>query len=107
MLNYAENMLRFSDKKGSVLIFRGENQARRQYDYAELRSQVIRLAQALRREGVRPGDTVAGYLPNLPETVIAMLAASAVGAVWCSCATDIGPLAAIDRLGQVSPQCFW
>ncbi len=104
MLNYAENMLRFSDKKGPVLIFRGENQARRQYDYAELRSQVIRLAQALRREGVKPGDTVAGYLPNLPETVIAMLAASAVGAVWCSCATDIGPLAAIDRLGQVSPR---
>ncbi len=103
-LNYAENMLRFSDKKGPVLIFRGENQTRRQYDYAALRAQVVRLATALRREGVKPGDAVAGYLPNLPETVIAMLAASAIGAVWCSCATDIGPLAAIDRLGQVSPR---
>lgn len=103
-LNYAENMLKFSDKKGPVIIFRGENQLRREYDYAALRSQALRLAEALRREGVKPGDAVAGYLPNLPETVIAMLAASAVGAVWCSCATDIGPLAAIDRLGQVSPR---
>ncbi len=103
-LNYAENMLKFSDKKGPVIIFRGENQLRREYDYAALRSQVLRLAEALRREGVKPGDAVAGYLPNLPETVIAMLAAAAVGAVWCSCATDIGPLAAIDRLGQVSPR---
>lgn len=103
-LNYAENMLKFSDKKGPVIIFRGENQLRREYDYAALRSQVVRLAEALRHEGVKPGDAVAGYLPNLPETVIAMLAASAVGAVWCSCATDIGPLAAIDRLGQVSPR---
>ena len=106
-LNYAENMLRFSEKKGPVLIFRGENQARREYDYAALRSQVVRLAEALRREGVRPGDAVAGYLPNIPETVIAMLAAAAVGAVWCSCATDIGPLAAIDRLGQVSPRVLF
>ncbi len=103
-LNYAENMLRFSGKKGPVIIFRGEGEVRREYDYAALRDQVVRLASALRREGVKPGDAVAGYLPNLPETVIAMLAASAVGAVWCSCATDIGPMAAIDRLGQVSPR---
>ncbi len=60
----------------------------------EIKEQVWRLAEAFRREGIKPGDTVAGYLPNLPETILAMLATAAVGAVWCSCATDIGPGAA-------------
>ena len=103
-LNYAENILRFSKKQGPVLIFRGENETRRTLSYSELYDQVVRLATAFRRDGIQPGDRIAGYLPNLPETVIAMLAAAAVGAVFCSCATDIGPLAAIDRLGQAEPK---
>ncbi|MDP4109031.1 MAG: acetoacetate--CoA ligase [Bacillota bacterium] len=102
-LNYAENMLRYSDCPGTAVVFRGENQIRSEYSRKELYEQVLRLATAFRRDGIKPGDAIAGYLPNLPETVIAMLAASAVGAVWCSCATDIGPVSAIDRIGQVKP----
>ncbi len=103
-LNYAENMLRFCrDADGIGIVFCGEGGRRSEYSRAEIYSQVTRLASALCRDGVQPGDVVAGYLPNLAQTVIAMLAASAIGAVWCSCATDIGPAAAVDRIGQVNP----
>lgn len=103
-LNYAENLLRFEPDDTPALIFRGEDKCRRVISRGELWSQVTRFAEALRRMGIVPGDVVAAYMPNLPETVIGMLAAAAVGAVWCSCATDIGPQAAADRLGQVNPK---
>jgi acetoacetyl-CoA synthetase len=106
-LNYAENILRWCDDPGVGIVFRGENHTRREYTRREIRSQVIRLAAALRKEGIGPGDVVAGYLPNLPQTVFAMLAAAAVGAVWCSCATDIGLSAAVDRIGQVEPKVLF
>lgn len=102
-LNYAENMLRWCRQDGVGIVFRGEAGRRHAYTRREIYSQVIRLATALREDGVRPGDVVAGYMPNLAQTVIAMLAAAAIGAVWCSCATDIGPAAAVDRIGQVCP----
>ena len=102
-LNYAENMLRYSDSNAPAIIFRGENQIRKEISHKELYNEVVKLAISLKNEGIKPGDTIAAYMPNLPETVIAMLACSAIGAVWCSCATDIGPQAAIDRLGQVKP----
>lgn len=102
-LNYAENILRYSSSPTPAIIFRGENQVRKEISHSELYEQVIRLANSLRKEGIKPGDTVAAYMPNVPETVIAMLASTAIGAIWCSCATDIGPQAAIDRLGQVKP----
>ena len=75
--------------------------------YAELYVTVARLAKSLREIGVGPGDRVAGYMPNLIETAIAMLAATSIGAVWSSCATDIGPLAALDRLGQIEPKVLF
>ena len=103
-LNYAENMLRYADEPGTAITFRGEDFQRRVISRRELKESVWRLAEAFRQEGIKPGDTIAGYMPNLPETVIAMLAAAAVGAVWCSCATDIGAGAAADRLGQIKPQ---
>ena len=103
-LNYAENMLRrCRGADGVGMVFCGEGGLRREYSRREIYSQVTRLATALRNDGVKPGDVVAAYLPNLAETVIAMLAATAIGAVWCSCATDIGPAAAVDRIGQVNP----
>ncbi|NLO21458.1 MAG: acetoacetate--CoA ligase [Syntrophomonadaceae bacterium] len=102
-LNYAENMLRFSSSLDPAIIFRGENQVRSEISHKDLYKQVVGLAEALRQEGIKAGDIIAAYMPNMPQTVIAMLACSAVGAVWCSCATDIGPQAAIDRLGQVKP----
>ena len=102
-LNYAENMLRWCKKDGVGIVFRGESGMRHAYTRLEIYSQVIRLATALREDGVKPGDVVAGYMPNLAQTVMAMLACAAIGAVWCSCATDIGPAAAVDRIGQVNP----
>ena len=102
-LNYAENMLRFMNGNGDAMVFRGENRIRRVLSRDEFKTQVMRFAEALRADGVKPGDRIAGYLPNIPETIIAYFGAAAAGAVWCSCATDIGPSAAIDRLGQTEP----
>ncbi len=101
-LNFAENLLRYRDNNTSF-IFRGETKKSAKMTYAELYSNVIRLATALRELGVKPGDRVAAYMPNLIETGIAMLATTSIGAVWSSCATDIGPDAAVDRLGQIQP----
>lgn len=106
-LNYAENILRFSSSSSPAIIFRGENRLREELSHKQLYEQVVRLAQALKKDGVKAGDTIAAYMPNIPQTVIAMLAAAAVGAIWCSCATDIGPEAALDRLGQVKPSVLF
>ncbi|MBQ6294214.1 MAG: acetoacetate--CoA ligase [Lachnospiraceae bacterium] len=103
-LNYAENLLRYCDRERTAITFRGEDYERREMTWHELLRQAKDLATAFRKEGLKPGDAVAGYLPNLPETIIAMLAAASVGAVWCSCATDIGAIAATDRVGQVKPK---
>ncbi len=101
-LNMAENLLRYRDDR-VAFIFKGETRDSVRMTYAELFRTVARLARSLRAAGVRPGDRVAGYLPNLIETAVAMLATTAVGAVWSSCATDLGPAAAADRLGQIEP----
>ena len=103
-LNYAENMLRYMQGEDDGIIFYGEDQSVRHLSRDEVRKQVIRFARALQREGIGEGDIVAAYMPNLPETVIAMLGAAAVGAIWCSCATDVGARVAIDRIGQLSPK---
>ena len=105
-LNFAENLLRYRDDR-LVFIFRGETQKSAKMTYAELYVAVSRLAKSLREIGVGPGDRVAGYMPNLMETAIAMLAATSIGAVWSSCATDIGPQAALDRLGQIEPKVLF
>jgi acetoacetyl-CoA synthetase len=105
-LNFAENLLRYRDDQPAI-IFRGETQKASQLSYAELYDRVARLAQSLRGLGVEAGDRVVGYLPNLPETAIAMLAAASLGAIWSSCATDIGPAAALERLGQVEPKVLF
>lgn len=106
-LNYAENMLKFSSSSSPAIIFRGENQIREEFSHKILYEQVVRLAQALKEDGIKPGDTIAAYMPNIPNTVIAMLASAAIGAIWCSCATDIGPNAALDRLSQVKPSVLF
>ena len=105
-LNFAENLLRFRDGR-PALIFRGETSRSRELTYSELYQAVADLAAALRDAGVGPGHRVAGYMPNLPETAIAMLAAASIGAVWSSCATDIGPAAALERLGQIQPKVLF
>ena len=102
-LNFAENLLRFRDDH-PAFIFRGETQKSRRMTYAELYDAVARLAGSLRASGVSSGDRVVGYMPNLVETAVAMLAAASIGAAWSSCATDIGPSAALERLGQIQPK---
>ena len=105
-LNFAENLLRYRDDQVAFR-FIGETQKSARMTYKELYASVARLAKSLREIGVAPGDRVAAYMPNLIETAIAMLAATSVGAVWSSCATDIGPQAALDRLGQIEPKVLF
>ncbi|MBX3651394.1 MAG: acetoacetate--CoA ligase [Burkholderiales bacterium] len=105
-LNYAENLLQ-RDGDGDAIVFRGENRVASRVSFRELRHEVSRLAQALRAAGIRPGDRVAGYMPNLPGTVIAMLAASSLGAVWTSCSPDFGVQGVVDRFGQIAPRILF
>ncbi len=105
-LNFAENLLRYRDDR-VAFVFKGETQKSAKMTYKELYNTVARLAKSLREIGIRPGDRVAGYMPNMMETAIGMLAAASVGAVWSSCATDIGPQAALDRLGQIEPKVLF
>lgn len=101
-LNYAENLLRQRGDEAAI-VFWGEDKVRRQVSRDELYGEVSRLAQALRDLGVRPGDRVAGFMPNMPETIIAMLAAASIGAVWSSCSPDFGVRGVVDRFGQIEP----
>ncbi|MFC1979572.1 acetoacetate--CoA ligase [Chloroflexota bacterium] len=105
-LNFAENLLRYNDE-GLALIFKGETQKSTRMTYAELYDSVARLAKSLRETGVKPGDRVVAYMPNLIETAVAMLAATSIGAVWSSCATDLGAQATYDRLSQIEPKVLF
>jgi acetoacetyl-CoA synthetase len=101
-LNFAANLLRYRDEH-PALVFRGEDGSRSELSYAELYAAVARAAAGLRACGVRPGDRVAAYTPNLPETVVAMLAAASIGAVWSSCSPDFGVDGVVERFGQIGP----
>ena len=101
-LNFAQNLLRRNDAS-DALIFWGEDQVRRRMTWAELHAAVSRLQQALVADGVKPGDRVAGIVPNMPEAIIAMLAAASLGAVWSSCSPDFGVQGVLDRFGQIQP----
>ncbi len=105
-LNFAENLLRYRDDH-TAFIFRGETQISARMTYAELYDSVARVAKSLRETGVGPGDRVVAYMPNMMETAIAMLAATAIGATWSSCATDLGPQAVLDRFGQIEPKVMF
>ena len=105
-LNFAENLLQRRDQ-GVALIGLLEDGSRREISFADLHLQVAKLAAALRQQGVGVGDRVAGLMPNIPETVIAMLAATSVGAVWSSCSPDFGTEGVVDRLGQVEPRVLF
>ena len=102
-LNFAENLLRYRDER-EALVSWSEEGRRGSLSYAQLFSAVMRAAAALTASGVREGDRVAGFLPNIPETVIAMLAAASLGAVWSSCSPDFGVNGVLDRFGQIAPR---
>ena len=101
-LNFAQNLLRQADER-PALTFDSEAGHRMQLSRAELADKVNRLAWAMRELGVQPGDRVAGFMPNLPHTLIAMLAAASIGAVWSSCSPDFGVQGALDRFAQIEP----
>jgi acetoacetyl-CoA synthetase len=102
-LNFAQNLLRYRDQRPAV-IFRGEDDTRIELSHAELYLQVAQLASALRREGVTRGDRVSGFMPNIPATLIGMLATASIGAIWSSCSPDFGINGVLDRFGQVEPK---
>ena len=105
-LNFAQNLLRHKDDR-VALIARNEWGHKRQLTYADLHDQVGRLAHALREAGIGVGDRVAGFLPNIPETVVAMLATTSIGAVWSSCSPDFGINGVVDRFGQIAPKVLF
>lgn len=105
-LNFAENLLRFGDDR-CALVFWNEAGFQRAITYAELRANVARLAAALRGFGVQKSDRVAGFLPNLPEAVVAMLATASLGAIWSSSSPDFGVQGVLDRFGQIEPKVLF
>jgi acetoacetyl-CoA synthetase len=105
-LNFAENLLRYDDDQ-PALVFRNEGGARRSLSYRELRAEVARIAAGLASAGVVAGDRVAGYLPNIPEATIAMLATASLGAIWSSCSPDFGVHGVLERFGQIAPKVLF
>jgi acetoacetyl-CoA synthetase len=104
-LNFAENLLR-RDDDGEAIVFRGEDKASARMTWRELHALVSRLQQWLESVGVGPGDRVAAMMPNLPETVALMLAATSIGATWSSCSPDFGTRGVLDRFGQIGAKVF-
>jgi len=105
-LNFAENLLRERDAAPAI-IFWGENRVKRHLSKRQLYDLVSRMSQALADAGVKKGDRVAGYLPNLPESTAAMLATASLGAVWSSCSPDFGVQGVLDRFGQIEPKILF
>jgi acetoacetyl-CoA synthetase len=105
-LNFAENLLRYRDER-IALIGAGEDQVSVEISYADLYIRVAQVASALRQNGVSEGDRVAGFLPNIPEAVIAMLATTSIGAIWSSCSPDFGLQGVMDRFGQIAPKVLF
>ena len=105
-LNFAENLLRYRDAC-PALVFRNERGSRRELCYRQLYAEVARVAAGLEAAGVGSGDRVAAFMPNLPETAIAMLATASLGAIWSSCSPDFGLGAVVDRFGQIEPKVLF
>jgi acetoacetyl-CoA synthetase len=105
-LNYAQNLLRRRDDE-TAMVFWGEDKVRRRMTFAEVYGAVSRTAQALSAAGVKEGDRVAAFMPNMPETIIFMLAAASMGAIWSSCSPDFGVQGVLDRFGQIEPKILF
>jgi len=105
-LNFAENLLRFDDDRIALISYR-ENYPSVILTYSELNSSVRKVANAIKRLGVKKGDRVAGYVANTPESVIAMLATTSLGAIWSSTSPDFGIEGVVDRFGQIEPKILF
>jgi acetoacetyl-CoA synthetase len=102
-LNYAENMLVKSDDT-PALVFRGEDKVRKAMAWRELTAQVGQFARGLEGLGIKAGDRVCAVVPNMPETIVALLGCAAIGAIWSSCSPDFGERGILDRFGQIAPR---
>jgi len=105
-LNFAAHLLRYSGDRPAI-IFCGEDGTHKELSFDQLRQSVARIAAGLREAGIVKGDRVAGFLPNCPEAIIAMLATSSIGAIWSSCSPDFGVNGAVDRFGQIEPKVLF
>ncbi len=104
-INFAENFLRL-DGDTDALVFKGEDKVSYRLSWAQLRAQVSQMQQALSAAGVKAGDRVAAMMPNMPETIVCMLATTSLGAIWSSCSPDFGEQGVLDRFGQIEPAVF-
>lgn len=104
-LNFAENLIG-QHRDGLAMVFRAEDRFEARWSWHRLRDTVSRLQQAFLKQGIEPGDRIAAMMPNMPETVAAMLAAASIGAVWSSCSPDFGVAGVLDRFGQIEPKLF-
>jgi acetoacetyl-CoA synthetase len=102
-INYAQNVFRHASGDRPALVYQSETRALTSLSWADLEAQVASVAATLRGMGVRPGDRVVAYMPNMPETVVAFLAAASLGAIWSSCSPDFGVEAVLDRFAQIEP----
>ncbi len=105
-LNFAENLLRYRDDR-TALIFKGEGMPSTRTSYSQLYDEVARVAAALKSAGIKPGERVVGFIPNMPQAIVAMLAATSIGAVWSSCSPDFGIKGVLDRFGQIKPKILF
>ncbi|MCO4837485.1 MAG: acetoacetate--CoA ligase [Oceanospirillaceae bacterium] len=105
-LNFAENLLKYRHQK-SALIFCGENGAREEISYSALYHRVTVLVGGLKKYDIKPGDRIAGFMPNVIDCVVAMLATASLGAVWSSCSPDFGINGVLDRFGQIKPRILF
>ena len=105
-LNFAEHLLKYKGSRAAI-IFRGEENQRKEISFDQLRLQVASVAYHLKAIGLRKNDCVAAFLPNCPEAIIAMLACSSIGIIWSSCSPDFGVEGVVDRFGQIKPKLFF
>src|SRR4051812_42556930 len=108
-LNFAQNLLerRRADDGADSIVFWGEDKVRRRLSHAEVHALASRVCSALTAQGIGVGDRVAAYLPNMPETIIALLGATSLGAIWSSCSPDFGVQGVLDRFGQIEPRVLF
>jgi acetoacetyl-CoA synthetase len=105
-INFAENLLRYADDH-EALVSWNESGRRAVMSYRQLQEAVRDVASALRAHGIVSGDRVAGFMPNIPETIVSMLAAASLGAIWSSCSPDFGVKGVLDRFGQIAPRVLF
>ena len=105
-LNYAENLLRYKNNDVAIYFF-GEDEIYRTLTFNELYKEVAKVAHTLKSLGIKKGDRVAAYIPNIPESVIGMLAATSIGAIWSSCSPDFGIKGVLDRFSQIKPKIIF